>query len=193
MSLEIIKEISVDFYYSKYIQINAKQDDKSSRFILVTCYNQGTFFPIDNTYNYAFIRYRKPDALNVFNSCNITEDGKILIELTEQMLAFDSKCYADLVIVHNEPIPVDSIEVNNGELITNENTSILSSMLFCINVIETVLDSSEIESCDEYNALNDLLIKATNAFKFSINFSAKASLESFFNSPDLAIFTKTLF
>lgn len=166
MSLDIIKELNIDFYKTKYISINAKQYDKSSRFILVTCYNQGAIFPIDNVYNHVFVRYRKPDDLNVFNSCDVTEDGKILIELTEQMLAFVGKSFVDLVIVHNEPIPIDSIEVNNGELLTNENTSILSTMLFCVNVIETTLDNEEIESSEEYNALNNLLIKATEDYSY---------------------------
>lgn len=164
MNLEIIKEQKVDFYTSKYISINVKQYDKSSRYILVTCCNQETFFPIDNIYNHAFVRYRKPDEKNIFNCCDITEDGKVLIELTEQMLAFVGKCFIDLVIVHNEPISPYSLSVNNGELLTNENTSIVSTMLFCINVLEAAVDNDEIESSDEYNALNDLLIKATTDY-----------------------------
>lgn len=166
MNLEIIKEQKVDFYTSKYISINVKQYDKSSRYILVTCCNQETFFPIDNIYNHAFVRYRKPDEKNVFNCCDITEDGKVLIELTEQMLAFVGKCFIDLVIVHNEPISPYSLSVNNGELLTNENTSIVSTMLFCINVLEAAVDNDEIESSDEYNALNDLLIKATTDYTY---------------------------
>ena len=163
---EIIKQINVDFHNTRYIQVNAKQLDDLSRFILVSCYNQGDFYPIDNTYNYAYVRYRKADDLNVFNCCDITEDGKVLIELTKQMLAYDGRCYADLVIVHNEPIPVDDIKVNNGTLLTNENTSIVSTMLFCVNVIETSLDNEDIESSDEFGALNDLLIKATTDYEY---------------------------
>ena len=168
MGLEIIKEINVDFHNTRYIQVNAKQCDTSSRFISVTCYNQGSIFPIDNIYNHAYIRYRKSDYLDVFNSCDITEDGKILIELTEQMLAFDGKCYADVIIVHNEPIPISSIVENTGKLISNENTGVLSTMLFCINVIETALDNSEIESTNEYDALNELLIEAHENYEYVI-------------------------
>ena len=168
MGLDIIKQLSVDFYETRYISINAKQYDNSSRFIELTCFNQGTLYPIDNVYNYAFIRYRKSDDLNTFNCCNITEDGKIVIELTEQMLACEGRSYADLVIVHNEPIPSDSIEINHGELLTNETTSIVSTMLFCVNVVGVAVDNNEIESSYEYDALNELLLKATEDYTYII-------------------------
>ena len=166
MNLEIIKEINVDLYDAKYISINTKQYDKGSRFILITCYYQKELFPIDNVYNHVFIRYRKPSDQNVFNYCEITEDGKVLVELTEQMLIFSGKCFADLVVVHNEPIPPESITVNTGKLLTNENTSILSTMLLCVNVIDSAVDNLDIESSDEYNALNDLLLKATEDYTY---------------------------
>ena len=163
MSLQAIKPINIDFHDSKYISINAKQYDRRSRFVLATCYNNGIIFPLDNTSHRAYIRYRKVDNLGVFNSCRITDDGKILIELTEQMIAVVGKCYADLVILENNPI---EIVENTGELIVDENDSILSSMILCINVIETAFDNTEIESSHEYNALNELLIKATEDYSY---------------------------
>ena len=126
MSLEIINRVNVDFHDAKYIQINAKQYDRASRFILITCYNQGNIFPIDNISNHAFIRYRKPDDLGVFNSCDITTDGKISIELSEQMLAVVGKCYADIVIVDNNSVKPPIIE-NTGELIVNDNGMLASN------------------------------------------------------------------
>ena len=168
MNLEIIKEINIDFNDTRYISINAKQYDKSSRYILVTCYNHGAIFPIDNTYNYVYVRARKPDDNGVFNTCEITSDGKILVELTPQMLSFVGKIFVDLVIVHNEPIPIDSIEFNNGKLVTNENTSVVSTMLFCVNVIESSVDNDTIESSSEYGALNELLLKATEDYSYVI-------------------------
>ena len=44
MSLQVTTNINVDFYDKKYILINAKQLDKNSRFLSVTCYNRaGTY------------------------------------------------------------------------------------------------------------------------------------------------------
>ena len=169
MSLKVDRQINVDFQDSKYISINAKQYDRMSRFVLVTCYNNGVIFPLDSVSHRAYVRYRKADDLGVFNSCKIT-DGKILVELTEQMLSVVGKCYADLVILENNPVETEEepIVENTGELIIKDNDSILSTMIFCINVIETAFDNTEIESSYEYNALNDLLIKATEDYSYVI-------------------------
>ena len=163
MSLEFIKSVNVDFHDTKYISINAKQYDRLSRFILITCCNQGVVFPLDNTSHHAYIRYRKADDLGVFNPCDITDDGKIFVELSEQMLAVAGKCYADLVILENKPVEV--VE-NTGELIVDDNNGILSSMILCVNVIEAAFDNTKIESSHEYNALNELLIKATEDYSY---------------------------
>lgn len=232
MSLEVIKEINIDFHDKKYISINAKQYDKLSRFVLVTCYNQKNVYHIDNNFNSAYIRYRKSDDLGVFNKCKITDDGKIFIELTEQMLAIPGTCYADLIILNKisdnddntEAInnwyhlthsydgngnvtfnTSDFVDVNNdsngnitfdnislGDIITDGKYSILSTMTFCINVIETAFDNVEIESSYEYNALNDLLIKATEDYESVITacktyeINAKTSEENAKTSEDNA-------
>lgn len=205
MSLQVNKQLTLDFYDKKYVSINAKQYDALSRFILVTCCNQGDIFPINSNSNSAYVRYRKADDYGVFNRCVITDDGKILVELTEQMLAVAGNCYADLVILHklsdnndntdkfNEWYDltskdddngnvsiiystdfIDTEDDNNGnvsmddvnitDIITDGKYSILSTMTFCVNVSETAYDNTEIESSYEYNALNDLLIKATEDY-----------------------------
>lgn len=154
MSSEIICEINIDFQDSKYIQVNAKQFDRDSRYVLISCYNKKTFFPLNGLENYAYIRYRKADDYGVFNSCKITDDGKVLVELTEQMLSVAGKSYGDLVIVHNDQT------INSG--------SVASSMIFCVNVICDAFDNSQIESSYEFNALNELLIKATNTYDYLV-------------------------
>jgi len=185
MDLAIIKHIKVDFHDSRYISVNAKQFDEGSRYILVSCYNQGKFHRLDQMYNMAFIRYRKPDLKNVFNMCQINENGEILVELTMQMLSEPGGCYADLVIVRNEPISPSSITFNSGELLSNENTQILSTMLICVNCIQNAVDNSEIESSDEYNALNELLIKATTDYSYVMT-ACKISAENALASEDAA-------
>lgn len=162
MALITTIDINVDFYDKKYILINAKQSDKNSRFLSVTCYNHGTLFPINSGEHSAYIRYKKADEHNVFNPCNIDIHGKVIIELTEQMLAVDGICYADLVIVNKGDAEVNA---NTGEITTIENGSILSTMTFCIDVSETAVENSEIESSYEYHGLSELLIKAEADYK----------------------------
>ena len=156
MNLQSLTNINVDFYDKKYILINAKQLDKGSRFLLVTCYNHGIPFSLDSASQSVYIRYKKADGYSVFNLCKINDDGKILIELTEQMLAVAGICVADLVIVNKRLVDIDedSLEVSI------KNAEVLSTMTFLVDVSEIAAENSEIESSYEYSGLNDTLAKA---------------------------------
>ena len=156
MNLQSITNINVDFYDKKYILINAKQLDKGSRFLLVTCYNHGTPFTLDYTSQSAYIRYKKADDYSVFNLCEINSDGKILVELTEQMLSTAGICTADLVIVNKRIADVDE---DTLEVIV-KNVEVLSTMTFHIDVSEIAAENSEIESSYEYSGLNETLANA---------------------------------
>ena len=157
MALQTTINISVDFYNKKYILINAKQFDNKSRFLSVTCCNQGELLPINSGEHSAYIRYKKADNNSVFNSCDIDRKGKIIVELTEQMLASDGICCADLVIVNKGGVKVDS---QTGEIVGIENTAILSTMPVHIDVTGTATENSEIESSYEFDGLNVALEKA---------------------------------
>lgn len=157
MALQIVTNINVDFYDKKYTLLNAKQLDKKSRFLSVTCYNHGEIYSINAGEHSAYIRYKKYDNNSVFNFCEIDRKGKILVELTEQMLASDGICYADLVIVNKGSADVD---VDTGEIVAIDNASILSTMTFCIDVSESPVANSDIESSYEYDGLNVALEKA---------------------------------
>ena len=153
MSLKSKTEINVDFCDKKHILINAKQLDKYSRVLYVTCYNHGELCHIDKDAHSACIRYRKADDYGVFNECDII-NGKIIVNLTEQMLAADGICYADLVIIDKGMAEVDA---DTGEITAINSTSILSTMTFCINVLEVPVDNSEVESNYDFDALNESL------------------------------------
>lgn len=157
MALQIMTNINVDFHDNKYILINAKQYDSASRWISIACYNQGKIFNLSASKHSAYIKYRKADGYGVLNSCKIDHKGEVLVELTEQMLAADGICYVDLIIINKGSAMVN---IENGEIIAIDDTPILSTMAFCVNVYETTVDNSEIESSYEFDALNDLLEKA---------------------------------
>lgn len=154
MALQVTTNINVDFYDKKYILLNAKQLDKKTRFLSVTCYNHGVFFPVSSRDHAVYIRYKKSDDYGVFNFCEITKDGKILVELTEQMLASSGICAADLVIVNRGQANVD---VETGEIVNIDRASVLSTLTFHIDVMETAVDNAQIESSYEYNAFNQSL------------------------------------
>lgn len=158
MALESIKNINVDFYDDRYILINAKQYDGNSRYITVTCYDQGKIFNLNPSKHTVYVRYRKADGHTVFNFCTITPRGQIEIELTEQMLSASGVCDVDLVVIHKGNAVVN---IDTGEIITIDNSAIISTMVFRIYVYESAVDNSLIESSDEYNGLTELLMYAT--------------------------------
>lgn len=157
MALQIMTNIKVDFYDKKYILINAKQYDDCSRWISITCYNQGDIFNLSSSKHSVYIRYRKADGHGVLNSCRVNSKGEVLVELTEQMLAASGICYVDLIITDKGKAIVD---IDTGEITTIDNSSIVSTMAFCINVYEASFDNSVVESSYEFNALNELIRKA---------------------------------
>lgn len=157
MALQSITNINVDFYDKKYILINAKQLDRKTRFLSVTCYNHGELYPVNSGEHAAYIRYKKSDEYGVFNFCEINSKGRVLVELTEQMLSSIGICYADLVIVNKGSAQVDE---DTGEIVAIDSAGILSTMTFCIDVTETAIENSVIESSYEYDGLNEALEEA---------------------------------
>lgn len=157
MAIKTTTNIDIDFCDKKYVLINAKQLDRSSRFLSVTCYNHGELFHLNSGDHAAYVRYRKSDDYGVFNNCDIDRLGKVIVELTEQMLAADGICYADLVIVNKGDAVVDP---NTGEIDEKiDNASVLSTMTFCIDVSEVPVTNAEIESTYEFILLNENLEK----------------------------------
>ena len=157
MALQSIININVDFYDKKHILINAKQLDNNSRVLSITCYSHGIIQPLNSSEHSAYIRYRKPDNLSVFNFCEINDKGKVLVKLTEQMLASGGICCAELVIVNKGDASVNS---NTGEIITINEAAILSTMTFYIDVSEIVVENADIESSYEFSGLNEALNRA---------------------------------
>lgn len=157
MAIQSFTNINVDFYDKKYILVNAKQLDKKSRFLLVACHDHGQFVSLNKGSHAAYIRYKKADNYGVFNFCDITNNGMIQVELTEQMLASEGLCYAELVVVKRGGANVNT---ETGEIINIDNTYVLSTMTFCIDVSATVIDNSDIESSYEYDGLNAALERA---------------------------------
>lgn len=157
MALEIIKSISVDFHDNKYVMVNAKQYDDASRYIAITCYNNGDFYNLSSSKHSAYVRYKKADGNKVLNYCRINYKGEVLVELTEQMLAVNGICYVDLLIINKGSAIVN---VDTGKIITIDNTPILSTMAFCVNVYESAIENKDLESSYEFDALNDLMQRA---------------------------------
>lgn len=85
----------------------------------------------------------------------MTSDGKLKIELTEQMLSASGRAIADVFLLRKvftsdeKPTDIDDIY--------KVNAPIISIMDFYINITPTALNHSQIESSYEFNALTNAL------------------------------------
>ena len=112
--------LNIDFVKSKYVVLNVKQYDKWSRNIILTAYSQGKLMYVNKDRNYAYIRFKRPDEKILFNRCSITNDGKILVNLTDKMVDKAGRCCVDLIILSQDGI---KYTINENELFVVKHTS----------------------------------------------------------------------
>lgn len=150
MSLETIKPISLDLYNNVITSINAKQLDTQSRYVKIACTENGKKLALKASEVKAFIRYKKPDGFSVLNEATVTDDGCILIEFTQQMLAVSGRANADVILIDSTKTDT---EINKDTDFSTLKTSILSTMYLNVSIHGSPINESEIESSYEYNAL----------------------------------------
>lgn len=148
-------KITLDLYTKNVVSVNAKQYDNQTRYIEITCVENGIVFTVDKSIMSAFIRFKKPDDNGVFNEVEITSDGKLKIELTEQMLSASGRAIADIFLLRK--VFTSEEKPTNINDIYKINAPIISIMDFYINITPTALDHSQIESSYEFNALTNAL------------------------------------
>lgn len=135
-----VLELAVDFINPSYNISRAKHLD-NSRYIVCTLTENGIPRNVKAD-EVARIRLQKPDKTYVYNECDVIEDGRVLITLTEQILAVEGNAVCDIQLV-------------------NEQTAVVySTKNFIINIDKTAVDNSVIASSNEFDALNRLI--ATN-------------------------------
>lgn len=151
-------KISLDFYNNNLITINAKRLDTLSRYVNICCTDHGKKVVLDKNTITAFVRYKKPDNVYCYNDVEILDDGTLLLELTQQMLAVNGKSFVDIVLISDASIKIENLyEINT---IYDLDASVLSTMTFEINTLPTPTDDAEIESVYEYDALLNCLSRA---------------------------------
>lgn len=168
MGLQIIRNINVDFHDQQYIMVNAKQQDDLSRLIAVTCCEQGNIFELNASKHVAYVRLKKDDEHVVFDTCLIDEKGRVLVELTEQMLAVEGICYVDLLIVNKGKAVIN---IDTGEITTIDGSTVASTMAFCLYVYAAVVPKSIIESSNDFSGFYKIIEKAEADYTEVINMS----------------------
>lgn len=148
-----IIEITADFINPSYNISRAKHLD-TARYIICTLTENGIPRNVKENET-ARIRLQKPDMTYVYNDCDILEDGRIFITLTEQILSVEGNAVCDIQL-------------------TDEETEVIySTKNFIINIDSAAINNSTIESSDEFGALNNLI--STNK-KLNIELSTNENI-----------------
>lgn len=155
MRQQTTAKITLDLYTKNVVSVNAKQYDNQTRYVEIACVENGIVFTVDKLTMSAFIRFKKPDDNGVFNEVEVTSDGKLKIELTEQMLAAPGRAIADIFLLRK--VFTSEEKPTNIDDIYKVNAPIISIMDFYINITPTALNHSQIESSYEFNALTNAL------------------------------------
>ena len=135
----IYQDFTIDMSSNNnFIQVPSVQGDGNSvRYIRLSLISNG--YPYDIPNNVAiYVAGIKPDKTNIFNSCELTQDGRILVEITSQMAAASGRGYYQIMFV---------------DATTNSQ---LKSFPFYI-VTTKSFDAEAIISSNEYQALVEAL------------------------------------
>lgn len=150
MSYPTIKKISLDIYNNLIVGFNAKQGDIGSRYVEITATENGKKIVLDAESVKVYIRYKKADGKVGLVNGTIQDDGTIIFEITQQMLAASGRCNFDVILADATGyINVDG----KGRLVVTD-TSVISTMPFYINVLASSFDDTMLKSSSEFAALS---------------------------------------
>lgn len=157
MANKTIARISLDIYNNNYIMVNAKQADIYSRFVEITVTEKGKPLILDKEMMTVHVRCNKPDGTYVYSQgAKITDDGKVMVKLEQQMLTVYGQCYLDLTLLQYSETD------ESTESTPRYTVSVLSTMGFYLNVVSQPIDPTVVISTNDFNVLtrgiNDMLI-----------------------------------
>ena len=130
----------------KKYMVSAVQGDRATRCVLVKLVNNGEPYMIPDGAR-AIVNIKKPDGKFVYNTCTYS-GNEVTIDLTSQALAASGTAYC------------------NVEIRTADDTQIITSATFEIEIETTQRSDSAIESSNEFTAIevkvNDLIEKISD-------------------------------
>lgn len=154
-NLKLIATVSLDFYTNNIKTINVKQYDSKSRYIQVSFTEHGKKVELNKDTLSVITRYKKSDGKFGLQDCEILDDGTVMIQTTEQMLAVSGRCRLDVVILESNGLNVENFcDVTSFDDI---DCAILSTMPLDLNVIACPVNDGELQSEYDFTALNESL------------------------------------
>ncbi len=155
----------------------AKQGDDGTRFVAVKLVNMGAPYSLPEGVDVQ-LRAEKPDGNGIFNPAQITDEGLILAEMTDQVLACGGMVKADICLVDagggvlsSMPFEIQVVAAPQGKSIMSTNE--------VLALMELVAEGTQLIS-----TLNAALAEAARCAADSKNYAAAAdaSRESAANS-----------
>lgn len=138
-----ITNITVDLATSNNFGIvKAVQGDRGTRWVHITLldnqveYNFGKCYPV--------LRGTKPDDTTIFNKCTISEDNKIIVELTEQILAYPGMSVYEIAL-YATPVEI------------TDKKEVITSFPFSVFVCKAGFNPHDVTSSDEFTAIADVM------------------------------------
>ena len=116
----------------KYL-VSAKQGDKSTRRIVAKLLNEGIPYEITDD-AIVVINMEKPDGKHIYNTCTYS-GSEVIVELTNQALAVTGTASCDI------------------EIRTSDNSQVLSTVTFEIEIEKSKRNENAIVSSNEYTEL----------------------------------------
>lgn len=138
-----IQRIRADLYDNSEIVVRAKQYDKASRYLNITCTNNGQTIRVSPDEYVAYSKIETPTYRALHTKETINPDGTITVALTDNALNSPGK---------------GKIDVN---LYSQNEESLISTMSITL-VIQGSVYNDEVEiNTDEFSALTDLIAEVT--------------------------------
>ena len=147
MAITSSNDIYLDFTSKDMVTIQCCQYDEKSRIYIIHLMDKGKEITLDNNKHKLVFKQDKKDGTSIFNDCTIKSDGTVQYTLTEQSCIFAG--------VHDIQFMLYDIE----------SSEIINTIPAKLNVTKSVADNVKIESSDEYNKLNNLLLEAGGHIK----------------------------
>lgn len=150
MSIENVQKITLDFCRNNIQSVSVKQYDKNTRYLIVSCTENGKFVKLDKSYMTCRVKVLTPDDRASLDTCTILDDGTVKVPLKENVLFSSGVANAELMIT------------------SSDESKRIGTMKFRVIIDSSVYGDERVISSDEFSALTELFEKASKDYTYII-------------------------
>ena len=148
MSIENVQKITLDFCRKNIQSVSVKQYDKNTRYLIVTCTENGKLVKLDKSSMTCRVKVLTPDDRASLDTCTILDDGTVKVPLTENVLFSSGVANAELMIT------------------SSDESKRIGTMKFRVIIDSSVYGDERVISSDEFSALTELIEKASKDYTY---------------------------